>query len=364
MNILQLTGMASTKYGGLERYFVRLVRSDKDDHFIFVYDDCPIDTVYINDLTQAGGIIHTCSRVKRWIYFRTVYGLIKKERIDIVHFHFGSYEIAPILRCLFPNLKLIATCHSEIQISNVIRKMQRRFYQSAFNRILCVSEGVKKGLIKNVGESFKYEVLYLGVEKRPLQHKNLREELGISPDSIVFTTIGFNIRIKGLDILINAIRYLVDNYRFQFDFKVLIVGVQLNSEENIRLNKLIHEASLSNIIKSVGIRNDVDDFLSISDVYLQPSRTEAISLSIMEALSYALPVVATRVGGIPEVVHDKINGFLFENENSTQMADILHILISDKALRYKLGEKSLLLSKKYTLQKNLDCFIKYIRKFD
>lgn len=54
--------------------------------------------------------------------------------------------------------------------------------------------------------------------------------------------------------------------------------------------------------------------MNISDIYLQPSRTEGLSLSIMEALNYSLPVIGTRVGGIPEIVHEGENGYLLKRE--------------------------------------------------
>lgn len=106
----------------------------------------------------------------------------------------------------------------------------------------------------------------------------------------------------------------MDSNRLKNDIIVLVIGISENSEDSNSLRQLIAEAGLNRKIMSLGIRNDINDILNISDIYLQPSRTEGLSLSIMEALNYSLPVIGTRVGGIPEIVHEGENGYLLKRE--------------------------------------------------
>lgn len=136
---------------------------------------------------------------------------------------------------------------------------------------------------------------------QPKSEKNIGHTKGV----VVLTTIGFNIRIKGFDILVKSIQSLMDSNRLKNDIIVLVIGISENSEDSNSLRQLIAEAGLNRKIMSLGIRNDINDILNISDIYLQPSRTEGLSLSIMEALNYSLPVIGTRVGGIPEIVHEE-----------------------------------------------------------
>jgi len=241
-----------------------------------------------------------------------VIGVIKREKIDIVHFHFGSYLIAPFLRILFPRIRIISTRHSEIFVSNKLKKLYLKFCFFPFERFLCVSCGVKKEMIEGVGFSSKSEVLYLGVRKKKIVNPNLKKTLDIPKGVVVLTTIGFNIRIKGFDILVKSIQSLMDSNRLKNDIIVLVIGISENSEDSNSLRQLIAEAGLNRKIMSLGIRNDINDILNISDIYLQPSRTEGLSLSIMEALNYSLPVIGTRVGGIPEIVHEGENGYLLK----------------------------------------------------
>lgn len=107
----------------------------------------------------------------------------------------------------------------------------------------------------------------------------------------------------------------------------------------------------------LGIRNDIDRVLDSTDVYLQPSRTEAISLSIMEAISHGIPVIATNVGGIPEVVIDNHNGYLITPEDSIFLSERMMQLIAAPQLAHKMGENGKDLSKQFTLKKGIDNLI-------
>ncbi|WP_290443206.1 glycosyltransferase family 4 protein [Phocaeicola vulgatus] len=204
-------------------------------------------------------------------------------------------------------------------------------------------------MIEGVGFSSKSEVLYLGVRKKKIVNPNLKKTLDIPKGVVVLTTIGFNIRIKGFDILVKSIQSLMDSNRLKNDIIVLVIGISENSEDSNSLRQLIAEAGLNRKIMSLGIRNDINDILNISDIYLQPSRTEGLSLSIMEALNYSLPVIGTRVGGIPEIVHEGENGYLFEKENVEELSDRIEILVNNREVREMMGRKSKVISSRFTL---------------
>lgn len=204
-------------------------------------------------------------------------------------------------------------------------------------------------MIEGVGFSSKSEVLYLGVRKKKIVNPNLKKTLDIPKGVVVLTTIGFNIRIKGFDILVKSIQSLMDSNRLKNDIIVLVIGISENSEDSNSLRQLIAEAGLNRKIMSLGIRNDINDILNISDIYLQPSRTEGLPLSIMEALNYSLPVIGTRVGGIPEIVHEGENGYLFEKENVEELADRIEILVNNREVREMMGRKSKVISSRFTL---------------
>ena len=221
---------------------------------------------------------------------------------------------------------------------------------------MCVSKGVKTGLENILGKRDNIQLHYLGVNEHEVSNPNLRHDLNIAPDAIVTTAIGFNIQIKGFDILLQSIKILKDRVIIRETDKFLIVGVSGDEEE--KLLALARNYNVENNIISTGIRNDVADILAISDIYTQPSRTEAISLSIIEAMTANLPVVATKVGGIPEAVADGITGYLCEKENPTDLANKLGKLIENPDLRKQFGAKGKIKSQDFSLTASVQKLIK------
>ena len=112
----------------------------------------------------------------------------------------------------------------------------------------------------------------------------------------------------------------------------------------------------------MGIRNDIDDILSASDIYLQPSRTEAISLSIMEALCHGLPIIASNVGGVPEVVNNGSNGFLVEPEDINALSNAMSEMVNSPQKRAEMGVESIKLSSNFSLEAGVVNLLKYYVK--
>lgn len=352
-NILQLTGMNSTKYGGLEQYFVELVRACPDYRFSFLFESKPKNEKYVEELLSGGARLFCQSTSDSRKYISYVSNIIVQEKIDIVHFHFAPIRISPLLKIRFPRVTFIATIHLLYYPTSFKGKIMNKLSFLPFKRILCVSEGTKQSLINYVGKSRKYQVLYLGVKTNPVINEKLKKDLQISQETVVLTSIGFSIRVKGFDVFLESIKNIVARKRLKHEIKVLIVGVEKNSEEDRLLNDLIIEKRLSDIVIPLGIRNDIQDIMNITDVYIQASRTEAISLSIMEAMRHSVPVIGSNVGGVPEVVHDGENGFLFPKESIIDLSDRIVELVNNDELRQSMGLKSKSLSSVFSIENSI-----------
>ena len=88
----------------------------------------------------------------------------------------------------------------------------------------------------------------------------------------------------------------------------------------------------------LGARRDLGNILAAIDIFAMPSYWEGLPLSMVLAMGAGLPVVASRVAGIPEVVNDGVTGLLVDPGDSAQLAQALHALVQDRALRARLGE--------------------------
>lgn len=343
MKVLNLMGMNSTKFGGIEKFNIELIKQGID--VAVVYDSIPLSNHYLTLMKTYGMSLYVCESSGLFSAFRLL-RIIKKESPNIVHYHFSGivyYLISIFVAVCLPKIKQIHTIHCEpVKYKGLRGFLAKLFYRSQ-DQIIAVSSGVCDKFSKLFGKNYNIEVSYLGVQRGQINN-NFREILKIKSNSIVITSIGWDIHIKGYDVLLESIARLVDVGK-QIDLILIIIG--LPEKEEKALKHLISQYKLDELCLSVGIREDIDEFLNITDIYVQPSRTEAISLSIMEALQHGIPIIGSNVGGIPEVCIDNHNGLLFESQNVDDLYNKLGILISSPEMRKKYSVNSYELSKRF-----------------
>jgi glycosyltransferase involved in cell wall biosynthesis len=121
-------------------------------------------------------------------------------------------------------------------------------------------------------------------------------------------------------------------------FEALIVG---DGPDRGTLEREVRRLGLENRVRLVGERHDVPDLLAAADVFVLSSVSEGLPVSVLEAMAAELPVVASRVGGLPELVLDGLTGLLVEPRNAAKLADALGLLVADPRLRRRLGAAGL-----------------------
>ncbi len=361
MRILELMGMTSTKYGGIERFNKELVDKDKSDDFVFVYVEKPECDDYIKDMTTDNSQIKEISNKSIISYCISVVILILRFRPHIIHFHFGNEKLllAPFVKFFFPWIRQVGTFHSECILRSLKAKIMYRLYCKCQSKIIAVSKGVQKE-IAAFYDSKKLITSYLGVKCDVSETKDeARQILGIPKNCIVLTTIGFDVTIKGFDVLVDAVAQMVNKFTPPL-FIVNVVGLSKAREEQFM--GIVREKHVESYFMSMGIRNDINTILSASDIYIQPSRTEAISLAIMEALHHGLPVVASNVGGIPEVVIDGKNGLLVNACDAEGLSIAISDLLQSPEKREIFGENSKKHSLNFTVERGVDNLIGIYKK--
>lgn len=355
MRILELMGMTSTKYGGIEKFNKTLIDKAKTDDFVFVYVEKPKCDDYINDLTTDNSQIKVISNKSIVGYCISVIILILRFRPHIIHFHFGNEKLllAPFAKIFFPWIRQVATFHSECILHSWKAKILYRLFCKCQAKIIAVSRGVQKE-IAAFYDNKKLVTSYLGVKCDTSKTKEeSRRILGIPKNCIVLTTIGF-------DVLVDAVELLTKERLSIPAFIVNVVG--LDSVRSAKFLDIVRSKNLESYFVSMGIRNDIDMILSATDIYLQPSRTEAISLTIMEALHHGLPVVASNVGGISEVVLDGQNGTLVEACDAEGLSIAISDLLQSPEKREIFGENSKKHSLNFTVERGVDNLIGIYKK--
>jgi glycosyltransferase involved in cell wall biosynthesis len=222
---------------------------------------------------------------------------------------------------------------------------KRRLYLNILNwateRFFPVSDGVKDQYILLFGEHIKIETHHMGVDVNTFSKLQSRTKYRLPENNILIMSVVFNSPIKGIDILLNAISLIKRNNKIN-NVTLCIVGFDpsYNPDYTYRLNKIIDENNISENIIWFGINDNVPEILAAGDIFIQPSRSEAISMSIMEAGMAGLPAIGSNTGGIPEVILNGKTGFVFNANDHTDLAKYTMLLIDNELLRNQMGEKA------------------------
>jgi glycosyltransferase involved in cell wall biosynthesis len=205
-------------------------------------------------------------------------------------------------------------------------------------RIIAVSEKTKEDFLRqNQIPSDKISVIYNGVDSEKFSPKIsgdlIRETYSVG-DSQIILTVGGNIILKGTVFVIYALNEIV---KVLPKVKLIIIGIDGKSRE--RLHQMLRNLRIQdNVILVDRIPNyEMPRYYSSSDVVVLPSLSENFPVVALEAMSSGKPVVASRVGGIPELVSDNNNGILVSPANVEQLVDALLRLLENSSLRSRMG---------------------------
>ena len=178
-----------------------------------------------------------------------------------------------------------------------------------------------------------------------------------SDRDVVITHISNFRPVKRVHDLINAMAIVAKEAP---STRLMLVG---DGPDRHSVERLIHRLDLNDKILMTGFRSDVPNVLRCSDVVVLCSETESAPLTLLEGLSCGLPVVATRVGGIPEIVEDGVNGFLVQPKCPEAIAEKILELNADRGLRMRLGEAAReTVLERYTAEKAVNQYLKIYDK--
>src|SRR5439155_10132388 len=155
--------------------------------------------------------------------------------------------------------------------------------------------------------------------------------MGLRDDEFVVGWVGRMTAVKNTDRVVRALQTLVD---LGVDARVLLVG---DGPDRDHLERYAHELGVIKRCLFLGYQEDVARFYDAIDVLVLPSINEGTPVSVIEALAARRPAVATRVGGVPDVVRDGVDGYLVAPGDTEGLAERLTALARDPALRARMG---------------------------
>lgn len=334
--IFHVMGMESSKYGGIERFNVALSEAllKKGYHSIFIYESEPTSKEFVTDLKKTEAQVFVSNSRKHPVGFCLDFvRLLKHHHPLLVHAHFTKARFYAIpIAYLMGVKRLFFTIHSCMDPKNQIKPLTRFWYGRANKvaKVIAVSEDIAT-MYRNNWSDAEVKQIYLGVEPVVGDRNESRKKLGVPQEQLMLLTVANFNHIKGLDVLCKAVALLKRQGKWNEKACLYIVGQP--EADKAALGKLVTELCIENDVRMIGISNAVPDYLTSADIYVQPSRSEGLPLALMEATSSSLPVVATRVGGIPEIVREGYNGLLVRSENEQLLAEALNKLLCDSQTR-------------------------------
>jgi len=270
--------------------------------------------------------------------YQMVHTFLKKGAFDLVHTHGYFADIVGIPAAKQLNIPTLSTCHGFIsnnlkyKFYNLCDRIALRFS----TRVIAVSQGIKMNLVNHGVCASQITVIQNAVQDAGdpdtfrRNRQTMRERLGIREEEFLVGYVGRLSEEKGIRHLMKACAMLQDE---GVPVKAVIIGEGPQLSE---LQSLADSNNLKDAVLFAGFQNNIAAWLPALDVFVLPSLTEGTPLSLLEAMSSGIPVVASSVGGVPQVVQTGQNGILVPPGMPSEIHGAVRRLYENGAFRNKL----------------------------
>ena len=299
------------------------------------------------------------------------FNLLKKRKIDIIHSHRYKENILALLLSKTTGVKkLITTMHGLSEPPSTLAssgstltstltyernantpvglktKIDYFILKHFFTNIVAVSQEMKNTLIQKYGfKKEKVEVIYNGIPLNSDLRNSKFEIRNLKNGSFHIGTVGRMVPVKDfnlfLEIAAEIKRQVISNFEFRIsNLKNVRFSILGDGPLKEQLTKKVKELNIQNCVDFMSPMPDPMPYYQSLDLYLNTSLHEGIPLSILEAMACKKPVVAPKVGGIPEIISDGENGVLVEAREPEKFVNSCLKLIQDKDMRFAMGNKA------------------------
>ena len=253
--------------------------------------------------------------------------------IQLIHTHDShAHSLSIIAASLFGNsVPIVVSRRVDFPIQKSLFS-QYKYNHTLVKKILCVSKEILRITAAGIKDQSKLQTVYSGIDlnKFSADSGKLRKELGISKESFLIGNTSAIADHKDYFTFIDAAEQALKE---DASLVFLIIGKGPMEDE---IASYLRLKSLGNSVRMIGFRNDIPEILAELDLFMITSKTEGLGTSIIDAFAAGVPVLATRAGGIPELVEDEKTGLLSEVGDAKALAKKLVKLKSDVELRDRL----------------------------
>lgn len=332
----------SAGIGGAEtllEYWPKYLDKERFEQFVIFAEVGPLV-----EIMKKSGVGVYCfpemNGARGFFVIRKLIDIIRKNDIDVIHAHGARVNLWGSLASLYTGVPIISTEHNiDLWRDNgfvfvLIDKFSQKINKyrvggsPAVCKMLVAQEGMPKEKVVCIENSIEVERF-----TSPGDAAKIEAQLGIKSDTRIIGTIGRLVEQKGHRYLIEAAKTIVNKFD---DVKFLIIGDGPLRKE---LEALSDSYGLKEKIIFAGQRTDLSDLFAIMDTFILPSLTEGLPLVILLAMAAGLPVIATRVSGVPFVIEDGVDGLLCEPRDAQSLVEKMEVLLSDEMLAHRIGSR-------------------------
>lgn len=338
-----LYGITKSNWGGAQRYVFDLALASREaGHEVTVLlggdgslkQKLEVENIRTISLPNLGRDIKIWKEVKS---FFDIFKILRQEKPEVFHLNSSKMGGIGALAGRMAGVRnIIFTAHgwafreTRHWAENLLIEELSWLTVMLCHRTICVSKRDFNDMVRKPLAGKKLVLIHNGVgEVTFLSKAKAREKLSLPDEIDVIGTIAELHRNKGLDI---ALKGFSGAYKYT-DAKLIIIG---EGEERESLTKLANELGLEEQVSFLGFKDGASKLLRAFDIFILPSRKEGLPYSLLEAGLASLPVITTKVGGIPEIIKDGETGLLIPPENPDALAKAL-LKLKDLNLRKQFG---------------------------
>lgn len=357
--------------GGAEMMLYRLIEKlDKTKYNVIVVSIIPLGKVAdkIKELGINVVSLEMKSKLELSVIFRLVH-ILKEFKPTILHSYLFHANLLGRIAGKIAGVPIIISSIRNTIFGGQIRELALRYtdFLSDATTIICET-AAKRMISRKVVPKEKLHVIYNGIDPKMYENfseddrQKMRMEFNIPDTATLLISVGRLQKQKGYPYLIQS---AVELKNRGYNFVWLIAG---EGELRFQLEQMVKNYGLEDTIRFLGLREDVPKLMFASDIFVLTSLWEGLPGVVLEAMAVGLPVVATDVGGTPELVEDGTNGFLIPPGNPMKMADAIEKLINMSGeARRKIGSMGKeIVKEKFTVEtmarKHEGLYVKLLQK--
>jgi glycosyltransferase involved in cell wall biosynthesis len=273
-----------------------------------------------------------------WRVIRRLLAICRQEHVTIWHGHDYKSNLLGLLVRRFWPMRLVTTAHGWVMFEGrapLYYKIDRfclRWYES----VICVSEDLREACIRSGGRADRCVVIENAIDTaqytRRQSASEAKRQRGFDPARLLIGAVGRLSPEKNFDGVIRAFGRLLSR---GLDAELILIG---EGDERASLERLIEQLGLKGRVHLPGHQADLIGFYEAMDLFVLNSLREGLPNVLLEALALEVPVVATRVAGIPRLIEDGRTGLLLEPQDEDALAAAMNQLARDADLRRRLAE--------------------------